>query len=73
MRKIAFGVFVALLVVAFTPTTAQALPQTQCFQNLAANMEACSELGTWWARSLCGGDAELEFIGCVGQEISPWK
>jgi len=73
MRKMTLGVLVVLLVVAFAPTTAYALPEVRCFQEFAQNMDDCSDLATWWQRSLCGADAEVQLAGCVGREIAPWR
>ena len=41
-------------------------PRNPCFQGLAGCFVHCSNLGTWWERSLCGLDCELDFAECTG-------
>jgi hypothetical protein len=76
MKKIGLvASLMMIIVLGFVPTNAYAQnpDSTRCFQNFAQDMDSCSYLGTWWERSLCGADAELELTSCIGSAISPWK
>jgi hypothetical protein len=74
MRKSASILILTFVLITLMPATSLAeATDVQCLQEFARDMEECSELDTWWQRSLCGGDAEIELVGCIGREISPWR
>lgn len=71
MRKL---VLIAIIAVV---TVFGAVPDTKaddvtCFREFVRKMDRCSYEQTWWERSICGADAELELAGCVGEVLSPW-
>lgn len=48
------------------PLLNPAPPRNPCFQGIAGCYSHCSNAATWWERSLCGLDCELDFAQCMG-------
>ena len=67
MKK--FSTTLAIAIVAATFLFGATPSQAGCFQQYAATVSDCANLGSFIDRSACGLDAGVELTGCVRRTI----